>query len=121
MAPAILNQIEGLYWRRSWEFHLDFLFMSHLFSASRLLLPPLVLFYGFAMFYKFAPRRRTALREIWVAALVVTVGLDVLQRLFVLYTTNVTNFNALYGTFGSIVAFLMWIYLSGSLIIFEDR
>jgi Ca2+-transporting ATPase len=35
----------------------------------------------------------------------------------VLYTKNITNFNALYGTFGSVLALLMWIYLSGSIII----
>jgi len=35
----------------------------------------------------------------------------------VLYTKNIANFNALYGTFGSVVALLMWIYLSGALII----
>ena len=51
-------------------------------------------------------------------SLTVTIGIDVLQRLFLLYTSNVTNFGALYGTFGSVVALLMWIYLTGSLIIF---
>src|SRR4030095_16650740 len=72
----------------------------------------------FAMFFKFAPRRRTTFQEIWVAAIVVTLGLGLLQRLFLLYTHSITNFNALYGTFGSVVALLMWIYLTGSLIIF---
>lgn len=118
LAPTILNNIEYFYWRHAWEFHLDFLVMNHLFAAGRLLLPPLVLFYGFTMFYKFAPRRRTKFREIWIAALVVTIGMDVLQRVFLLYTRSITDFNVLYGTFGSIVAFLMWIYLTGSLIIF---
>jgi YihY family inner membrane protein len=92
--------------------------VNHLFNALRFLLPPFVSFYGFLMFYKFAPRRKTMFREVWVAALIVTLGMDVLQRVFMLYTKNVTNFDALYGTFGSIVALLMWIYLTGSLIIF---
>lgn len=117
LVPVIINNIEWFYWSYSWEFGLDFILVSHLFNAIRFLLPPFVLFYGFLMFYKFAPRRKTAFREVWVAALVVTVGLDLLQRLFLLYTKNVGNFNALYGTFGSVVALLMWIYLSGSLII----
>ena len=46
-----------------------------------------------------------------------TISLELLQRLFVLYTRNLGNFNALYGTFGSVVALLLWIYLSGSIII----
>lgn len=117
LAPVIVNNVEYFYWRHSWEAGLDFFFVSHLFHAIRFSLPPLVTFYGFLMFYKFAPRRKTMFREVWVAALVVTLGMDVLQRLFLLYTKNVTNFDVLYGTFGSIVAMLLWIYLTGSLII----
>jgi YihY family inner membrane protein len=117
LAPTILNNVEQFYWRHSWQFGLDFIFMDGLFGILRFLLPPFVLFYGFLMFYKFAPRRRTKFSEVWVSALVVTVGLDILQRLFLLYTRTVPTFNVLYGTFGSIVALLMWIYLTGSLII----
>jgi Ca2+-transporting ATPase len=115
--PTILNQLEYEYWKHSWEFGVDFLFVKSLFQIGRMLVPPLVLFYGFAMFYKFAPRRRTLLKEVWGAALFVTVALGILQRLFLLYTENVTNFNKLYGTFGAVVALLLWIYLSGSIII----
>jgi Ca2+-transporting ATPase len=118
VAPAVLNNVQYFYWKYSWEVGLDFLFVNPLFTLGRSLLPPLVLFYGFMMFYKFAPRRKTRLAEVWVAALVVTIGMVLLQRLFLLYTSNVTNFKAIYGTFGSVVALLMWIYLNGSLIIF---
>ncbi len=117
LAPTVLNNLQYFYWKHAWEVGLDFLFVNHLFTAIRYLVPPLVLFYGFVMFYKFAPRRRTTFREVWLAALVVTLGMDVLQRLFLLYTSSITNFNVIYGTFGSIVALLMWIYLTGTLII----
>ncbi len=87
-------------------------------NLLRFLVPPLVLFYGFTMLYKVSPRRKTTFREVWFAALFVTLGIDLLQRLFTIYTSNITNFNALYGTFGSVVALLLWIYLIGSIIIF---
>ena len=115
--PAIINNIEYLYWKHSWEVGLDFRFIKDVFGILRFFVAPVVLFYGFAMFYKFAPQRRTTFREIWGAAAFVTLGLGVLKQAFVLYTVNIGNFNALYGTLGSIVALLMWIYLSGSLII----
>src|SRR5829696_3249694 len=120
LAPVILNYAEYYFYLYSTKLELpmDFFLVNNAFKMVRRLLPPLVLFYGFAMFFKFAPRRRTAFREIWVAAIVVTLGLGLLQRLFLLYTHSITNFNALYGTFGSVVALLMWIYLTGSLIIF---
>ena len=117
LVPMIVNNVEALYWKHSWEFGLDFMWVKGLFAGVRYFIPPLILFYGFAMFYKFAPRRKTTFREIWLAALFVTIGLDLLKQGFVLYTSNIGNFNALYGTLGSIVALLMWIYLSGSLII----
>jgi YihY family inner membrane protein len=115
--PAIINQLEYLYWKHSWQLGLDFQFIAGLFRILRFFVAPVVLFYGFAMFYKFAPRRRTTFRQVWAAALFVTIGLDLLKQGFVLYTTNIGNFNALYGTLGSIVALLLWIYLSGALII----
>jgi Ca2+-transporting ATPase len=118
LAPLVLRQIETFYWAHSWEIGLDFWFAGNVFNLIRFLVPPLVLFYGFLMLYKFAPRRRTTFREVWFAALFVTLGVDVLQRLFTIYTRNITNFNALYGTFGSVVALLLWIYLIGSIIIF---
>ncbi len=115
--PAIIQNLEEFYLKHSWEVGLDFKFFNNLFDVLRFFVAPLVLFYGFAMFYKFAPQRRTTFREIWLAALFVTLGLGALKQGFVLYTVNIGNFNALYGTLGSIVALLMWIYLSGSLII----
>jgi YihY family inner membrane protein len=87
------------------------------FNAVRFATQQVVLFYGFAMFYKFAPRRRTMFREVWVAALFATMGLYALQQLFVMYTTNITNFNLIYGSIGTVLALLLWIYLSGSVII----
>ena len=70
-----------------------------------------------SMFYKFAPRRRTQFKEVWSAALFVTVAQGVLQHFFILYTRNIGHFNAVYGTLGSVIALLLWIYLSGSTII----
>jgi len=47
----------------------------------------------------------------------VTLLLQGLQRLFVIYSRNIGEFNRLYGTLGSVIALLMWIYLSGTVII----
>lgn len=116
LAPAALRQVKNFYWNNLWD-DLGSPLLLYLFDIAELAVPLLVLFYGLSMFYMFAPRRRTTFREIWGAALTVTLSLELLQRLFVLYTVNIGNFNALYGTFGSVVALLLWIYLSGSIII----
>ncbi len=117
VVPTVLDQIQALYIDGTRRIGFDIPVMIEIFALVRLLVQPLVLFYGFSMFYKFAPRRRTMFREVWMAALFVTLGLHLLQQLFILYTSNITNFNAIYGTFGSVVAMLLWIYLSGAIII----
>ena len=82
------------------------------------IIPWLVLFYGFVMLYKMAPSRRTRFGEVWMGALVVTVLLWLGGILFLLYATNIAHFNALYGSLGGIVAFLLWIYLSSCACVF---
>ena len=117
VAPVVLKQLEDFSKYHSEQVGLDFTVLSPLFNFARQLLPAVILFIGMNLFFKYAPRRKTLLIEVWSAALFVTIVLEILQRLFVLYTKNIGNFNALYGTFGSVIALLLWIYLSGAIII----
>jgi membrane protein len=80
--------------------------------------PLLVGFYGLSLFYRLAPRRRTRLAEVWLAALGVTVTLRILQALFEFYLANFGRFNAIYGAFGAIMVLLLWAYIAGWMIIF---
>jgi Ca2+-transporting ATPase len=89
--------------------------VSHLFAG---ILPTLVLFYSLLLFYILAPRRNVRFTAAWPAALLGTVALEVTQCLFGIYLTRIANFNAVYGTFGSIMALLFWIYVSGVIVIF---
>ena len=116
--PYFIDLFEKLFWQNLYDPFQDWKYqVTMIFSFARGIVPTIVLFYGFSMLYKFAPRRRTTFREIWIAALLVTLGLQGLQRLFVIYSTNISDFNRLYGTLGSVVALLMWIYLTGTVII----
>jgi Ca2+-transporting ATPase len=115
LAPAVLHVIETRVWQLRITFGISLIVFA--FEFIRFLLPSVVLFYGFSMFYKLAPRRKTSFAEVWVAAFAVTLLLQLLQSLFILYAKNVAHFNAVYGAFGSVIAVLMWVYLSGSVII----
>ncbi|MBV9392387.1 MAG: YihY/virulence factor BrkB family protein [Verrucomicrobia bacterium] len=96
-------------------------FMGHyvdlFFAAVTGLIPTLILFYGVLMFYKFAPRRPAKIRRIWPAALFVTLFLKFGQSLFSWYLGAFANFNALYGVFGTIMALMFWIYVSGAIVV----
>lgn len=80
--------------------------------------PALVLFYGIALFYRLAPRAETHFSDVWPAALGVTLLLRLVETLFVVYLKNFGSFNVVYGTVGGIMAFLIWIYLSGCIVVF---
>jgi YihY family inner membrane protein len=82
------------------------------------LLPWLVLFYGLIMIYKLAPSRPTKFSEVWLGALGATVLIWLCELLFLAYAANFEHFNALYGALGGIVAFLLWVYLSGCVGVF---
>jgi YihY family inner membrane protein len=113
IAPAILKIVEGFVtFGTTW--------VPALFALAAVLIPTVVLFYGFLLFYKLAPRRsdQVTFTKIWVPALLVTALLQVSQQLFVFYSTHITNFNAVYGTFGGVIALMLWIYLSGLVIVF---
>jgi uncharacterized BrkB/YihY/UPF0761 family membrane protein len=42
----------------------------------------------------------------------------VAESLFVIFIDNFAALNAVYGAFGGIIALLLWIYLSGCIVIF---
>lgn len=88
-------------------------YFSQLFELGVGLIPRLVLFCCLAMLYKLAPSRHTRFAEVWIAALAVTLLLWLGETAFVIYVRDLARFNVLHGTLGGMVAFLLWIYLSG--------
>lgn len=115
LIPTIMDAVEGYYRHHFADY--DFGALALTFRMIRFLVPSIVLFYGFLMLYKFSPRRKTKFSEVWIAALVIAFGLQGVQWLFVIYTRNFSNFNAVYGAFGGIIALMLWIYITGALII----
>ena len=111
--PAVLKTVQGyVTFAAPWA--------ATLFGAATALVPPLVLFYGFLLFYKLAPRNRLGVTfaMVWLPAMLVTALLVLCQQLFVVYTTHITNFNAVYGAFGGVIALMLWIYVSGLVVVF---
>lgn len=111
--PLILKTVQGyLTFSRVW--------IPLLFSVAGYLVSAGVLFYGFVLFYKLAPRRAAGItfRGVWLPALIVTALLQIAQQLFVWYSTRFADFNAVYGAFGGVIALLLWTYLSGTIVVF---
>ncbi len=96
--------------------HLDF--PQWAFGVLFQFIPWLVLFYGLLMIYRLAPSRPTTFSEVWLGALGATVLIWLGEWLFLIYAANFAQFNVLYGALGSIVAFLLWLYLSSCVGVF---
>jgi Ca2+-transporting ATPase len=109
LAPLVLSKtLEFIRWNQDW--------LTGIFTS---LLPTLILFYCLLMFYRFAPRGRSAtFKQVWPAALFAALALKFCQQLFGIYLTQFISFNPVYGVFGTIMALLFWIYLSGVIVIF---
>jgi YihY family inner membrane protein len=102
---------------RDWLFPMND-FRSWVYTLGSFFISLLVLFFGLSLFYRLAPRRPTRFSEVWAAALCATALLLAAENLFVIYVKNFSTLNAVYGTFGGIMALLLWIYLSGCIFIF---
>ena len=107
LAPLIFNRLKSI-------LYLDLNLMVGLLPT---ILPPAILFYGLLMFYKFAPRRSARFSQVWIAALLATLFLELGQNVFEWYLSAFTSFNALYGVFGTIMGLLLWIYFSGVILL----
>ena len=107
-APLIFNSLKNFH-------YFDVNLIAGLLPT---LLPPAILFYGLLMFYKFAPRRSPPFAHVWMSAFVGTIFLELGQIGFGWYLGTFANFNAVYGVFGTIMGLLLWIYLSGVIMLF---
>lgn len=67
----------------------------------------------FAIFFRYAPDRRAAKwRWLSVVSVLSTLFWVAITLGFGFYVTNITNYNATYGSLAAIVIFLMWLFLS---------
>jgi Ca2+-transporting ATPase len=88
------------------------------FTLTFNLIPWLVLFCGVILIYRLAPSRPTKFSEVWIGALVATGLIWTCEWLFLVYSVHFADFSVLYGALGGVVAFLLWIYLSGCVGVF---
>ncbi len=112
MAVPVLLRIA-----RGWLFPL-YEYRSWVYDLGSFFVPSVVVFSGLLLFYRFAPSRPTRFVEVWAAALCTTVLLRGGENLFIIYLKDFATLNAVYGTFGGIMALLLWIYVSGAIFIF---
>lgn len=91
--------------------------VTWLLDLTRYAIGAVALFYSFSLLYMVAPRLRVTFRQVWLAALAVTLALQFCQIAFVNYLPRFVNYG-IYGAVGSLMLLLLWVYASGVIIIF---
>ena len=71
----------------------------------------------FLAIYKFIPNTKTFWRYIWPGALLAAVLFEAGKNIFVYYLDNFSNPELVYGSLGSVIALLGWIYISAFILI----
>ena len=69
----------------------------------------------FLTLYLFGPSASRRIRRIWPGALVAAVLWELSKLVFSVYVGSLTSYQMLYGSVGSIIAVLLWLYLTGAL------
>ena len=76
-------------------------------------------FFNFVLFltlYLFGPSVRRKVRQIWIGALAGAVLWEISRYAFATYLGSLSSYQMLYGSIGSVIAVLLWLYLSGTLL-----
>ena len=71
----------------------------------------------FLIVYKFVPNTETRWRHIWLGAVVAAVAFEVGKSIFIYYLEHFADYAKVYGSLGSVVAFLAWTYISALILI----
>ncbi len=82
------------------------------------LIPPVLSFMVFISIYWFLPNTKVKIIEALPGAIAATVTFEILKGIFVWYVSGNSLYSTIYGSIGSIVALLMWVYLSANILLF---
>ena len=76
-----------------------------------------LVFFGFSVLYHYLPNCRYRYWQSMPGSVIASLGWLGLTRAFGLYVDNFGHYNATYGSFGALMAFLLWLYLVGVIIL----
>ncbi|MGM7703348.1 YihY/virulence factor BrkB family protein [Pseudalkalibacillus sp. Hm43] len=67
--------------------------------------------------YMVAPNKKLILRNVWVGAVVATIGWQLVSLAFSFYVNNMNDYSATYGSLGGVIVLMLWFYVSGLMLI----
>lgn len=91
---------------------------SSLISFGTWLFPFVVAVLVFGIMYRTFPSLPISWRDVWPGAVLAAIGWELLKWLFVIYTAEFANWQAVYGPVAGVIGLLTWLYFSFTIILF---
>lgn len=88
-----------------------------LWSVAPFMLPAAFTFLVFLLIYRFVPYVTHGWRDVWPGALLATVLFEILKNGFAIYVANFNNYDAVYGSLGILLLFMLWTYFAASVLL----
>lgn len=66
----------------------------------------------FIFIYYFGTNKQINFRQIYRGALTIAIGWEGIKHLFIIYLNKYANYQLAYGSIASMIAFLLWVYIS---------
>lgn len=79
----------------------------------RMIFPPILIFLVLNLTYWIMPNIKLYLRSVLIGSLFATIAWLFVSYVFSIYVSNFANYSATYGSIGGIIALLLWLYLTG--------
>ncbi|MFC1925230.1 YihY/virulence factor BrkB family protein [Chloroflexota bacterium] len=67
--------------------------------------------------YKIIPNATTFWRYVWPGAILAAIALEAAKVVFLLYLSRLAHYELVYGSVGSVIVFLLWVYVSAFILI----
>jgi membrane protein len=77
-----------------------------------------LLFATFAFLYRVVPAARTRVRDVWPGALTAAVGFEATEYGFSVFISHFSHYSKVYGSLGTVIAFLFFVYLVSMVFLF---
>lgn len=81
-------------------------------------LPFLLSFIGFYLIYWIIPAVRLPFLSLWPAVLFTSVLFEVGKVVFAFYVQHFAKYELIFGSLGTVIAFLFWVYISAMILLF---
>lgn len=91
------------------------------FSLLKVVLPLIITFIVFITLYAIAPNIKLQMKSVVPGALFATIAWIGASFLFGYYVSNFGNYSKTYGSIGGIIVLMLWLYLTGFIIIIGSQ